>query len=226
MTSTTNKANICTFITEIIKTNGWFSPFYCDVNQVGGYNNVTTELFQQHIDTIASQSADLWITPFGNASKYHHERNVGAATITPIAEDATNWTLNLSDNLDNAIYNQPLTILLNEPSFSIQSITQNAVDIPFTLNAGVIKFNAIPDGGNIILAKNVSTGVFEWAENKQYALSQTVDDYVLTFNAPHPDNSNIALYDSAGKLVKFINAAHLNNRSAPIYVSNKEYPKG
>jgi len=226
MTSTTTKANIGTFITEIIKTNGWFSPFYHAVNQVGGYNNVTTELFQQHIDTIASQSADLWITPFGNASKYHHERNVGAATITAISEDATNWTLNLSDNLDNAIYNQPLTILLNEPSFSIQSITQNAVDIPFTVKAGIFKFNALPDGGNIILAKNVSAGVSEWAENQQYTLSQTAENYVLTFNNPNSVYSNIALYDSAGKLVKYINAGRLNNRSATIYISKKECPKG
>lgn len=226
MASTTTKANIGTFISEIIKTNGWFSPFYHAVNQVGGYNNVTTELFQQHIDTIASKSADLWITPFGKASKYHHERNVGAATLTAIAEDATNWTLNLADNLDNATYNQPLTILLNEPTFAIESITQNSLNIPFSLNAGVLKFNAIPDGGNIILKKNVSAGIDKSAENKQFTLSQTAMGYVLIFNNTNPDYYKITLYNSDGKLIKQLNSGRSDEKDRSIFISKMEYQKG
>ena len=225
MASTTTKANIGTFITEIIKTNGWFSPFYHAVNQVGGYNNVTTELFQQHIDTIASQGADLWITPFGNASKYHHERNIGAATVTAIAEDASNWTLNLTDNLDNVIFNQPLTILLNQPSFSVSSITQNSMNIPFSVNAGVLKFNALPDGGDIILEKNILAGISEESFNQSVVLVSNPESFVLTINGGQ-EISKIALYNSTGVCSKVFSFSDKMSTNQSIVVSKNEFPKG
>ena len=226
MTSATTKINMGTFITEIIKTNGWFSPFYHAVDQAGGYNNVTTAVFQQHIDTIASQSADLWITPFGNASKYHHERNLGAATLSTIAEDATNWTLNLTDNLDNTTFNHPLTILLNEPLFAIQSISQNSKNIPFSLNAGVLKFNVVPDGGNIILKKDTGTGMSSTSLNAGMSLKSNSESYNLEINNSNKQFTNIALFDSTGKLVKTFNNGMLNEGQHSFSIQKNQLQKG
>jgi oligosaccharide reducing-end xylanase len=226
MTSTTTKANIGTFITEIIKTNGWFSPFYHAVNQAGGYANVTTEIFQQHIDTIASRSADIWITPFGNASKYHHERNVGAATLTAISEDATDWTLNFTDNLDNVIYNQPLTILLTEPSFSIESISQNSQNIPFTVSAGILKFNAKPDGGNIIIKKAINAGVYENENNKVVTLSTTNESICLKVNSDQKRVIKIVLYDALGSLIEVFNNNIMEAGTYTFSILKHKFPKG
>ncbi|MEI7677470.1 MAG: polysaccharide deacetylase family protein [Bacteroidales bacterium] len=226
MASTTTKANIGTFITEIIKVNGWFSPYYHAINQAGGYNNVTTELFQQHIDTIASRSEDLWITPFGNASKYHHERNVGAATLTAINENASDWTLNLTDNLDNAIFNQPLTILLNEPAFSIESISQNSINIPFTENNGIIKFSAVPDGGTISIKKDVGASSEKNIENQSLVLCFNDHAYLLKVNNTFKKVTRISIFDSKGRLIKILNKNAMNEGVHTFDIVKNQFSKG
>ncbi|MFZ4582260.1 MAG: polysaccharide deacetylase family protein [Paludibacter sp.] len=226
MTSSTTKANIGTFITEIIKTNGWFSPFYHAVNQVGGYNNVSTEVFIQHMDTIASQSNEVWITTFGNASKYHRQRNAGVTTLTAISEDTDNWTLNLTDNLDNSIFNQAVTILLNQPSFSIYSISQNAKDIPFTLTNGILKFNAVPDGGNIIFKKDIEAGIYDKSHKQSFSLQSTHGKYILKVSNDIQAFSKITLLDTSGRTLKMFQNGILSIGSHVFEISKTDYARG
>ena len=202
MTSTTSKIDIGTCLTEIIKLNGWFSPYYHAVNQAGGYNNITTELFQQHIDTIAKRSNDVWITTVGRASKYHHERNAGAVSLVATAENATNWTLQLTDNLDNAVYDQPLTILLSIPGFGVETITQNQKLIPFTPVADIIRFNALPDGGDIVIKKFNTTATKEMINNNNVTLTANSDKFTVTVKVEMGTFGTIALYNVNGSIVK------------------------
>lgn len=225
MTSSTTKANIGNCISEIIKLNGWFSPYYHAVNQTGGYNNVTTEVFQQHMDTIASQSTDLWITTFGNASKYHRERNEGGATLTVVAEDASTWTLNLTDNLDNNIYNQPLTVLLKEPPFGVQSIRQNSKDIAFEKNGGILKFSVVPDGGSIVLKKLNPTYMSENMYSGAMCLSSIQKGYKLSVSDNNPI-SEIALYNNSGVLIELIYKGKPLKHKQFFDLPMNKYPKG
>jgi len=226
MTSATTKANIGTFISEIIKTNGWFSPYYHAVNQTGGYNNVTTEVFQQHMDTLASQSDDVWITTFGNASKYHRQRNSGGVNLVATTEDNISWTLNLTDNLDNNTFNQPLTILLNEPVFGVKSITQNADSVPFTITSGVVKFNAVPDGGQIIIGKNNFTNSAENINTAKPALTIDSESVILTINDANGKYGRVVLHDALGREIHLIFNGHFHSDIQQFRIQKQSLPKG
>ncbi len=226
MASTTTKANIGTFITEIIKTNGWFSPYYHAVNQVGGYNNVTTEVFQQHMDTIASQSNDVWITTFGNASKYHRQRNSGGVNLVATAEDNISWTLNLTDNLDNNTFNQPLTVLLNEPTFGVKSITQNGNNLPFTISLGIVKFNAIPDGGQIVIGKNNVASSIDNMQTKKTALINESESFVLNINDATGKYGRIILYDALGREIQRVFDGLFQSDEQQFRIQKQTLPQG
>jgi len=67
-----------------------------------------------HLDYMNSNIADYWIATFGHVVKYIKERNVISLAETVITSDSLQ--LSVSDNLDDAIYNVPVTIRRLLPS--------------------------------------------------------------------------------------------------------------
>ncbi len=111
----------------------------------------------QMMDTMISYN-NHWINTFGNISKYHHE--VIFSTLSEISESDTTWKLRLTDtNTKNNVFNHPITIRAQKPSWAIDSIKQGSSKITFIEELDTIQFNAIPDGGDITFYKATGVGI-------------------------------------------------------------------
>ena len=99
------------------------------------------------------------------------------------------------------------------------------MNIPFSVNAGVLKFNALPDGGDIILEKNILAGISEESFNQSVVLVSNPESFVLTINGGQ-EISKIALYNSTGVCSKVFSFSDKMSTNQSIVVSKNEFPKG
>ena len=117
--------------------------------------------FQDQLDYLQTVKEQTWVTTFSNAVRYHKEQH--CATLSTIENTSSHLTMSLTDTLSNdIIYNQPLTIKLNVgPLERYTSITQNGDEVTYTLsdNENYYLINLIPDGGDIILAKDQTLAI-------------------------------------------------------------------
>jgi peptidoglycan/xylan/chitin deacetylase (PgdA/CDA1 family) len=144
-------------INQIISGGGLLTFLYHSIDDANNshgdtwFNQVKQTALQEQLDKLVSYKDKVWITTFGQAVKYHKERN--CATLTLIGTTSTTMTLGLSDTLsNNNLYNQPLTLKIFRNGINYSTITQNGV--PVTVDTVIndsIVFHAVPDAGDIIL---------------------------------------------------------------------------
>jgi peptidoglycan/xylan/chitin deacetylase (PgdA/CDA1 family) len=140
-------------INALIIDGGWFIPQYHGI-QTSGYDLITSSAFTAQMDALSAKSSSLWLATFAQTLKYHKEHD--SHNLVVVSEDASAWRLNLTDNLPNASFDQPLTIRLKSPSWVYTSITQGTKTLSVITDGDTLQFNAVPDGGNIIFNKGVT----------------------------------------------------------------------
>jgi peptidoglycan/xylan/chitin deacetylase (PgdA/CDA1 family) len=130
----------------------WLIPCFHSFSP-GEYGGWTSDQLLAYLDYLKGRS-DLWITPFGTAIKYIKER--GAATVSVSTQTSDMITLNLTDTLDNAIFDCPLTLRSEVPtswtSVKVQQGTTVTARVPVAEGSSwVVYYDATPDKGIITL---------------------------------------------------------------------------
>lgn len=155
-----SSVSISTFenqLKQIISGGGLLTFLYHSIDDANNshgdtwFNQVKTSALQQQLDTLVFYKDKVWITTFGQAVKYHKERN--CATLTALGITSTSMAFTLSDTLsDNTVYNQPLSLKIFRNGINYSTITQNGVplNVDTVVNDSIL-FHAVPDGGDIIL---------------------------------------------------------------------------
>ncbi len=116
------------------------------------FDQISESFFNNLLDVVVSKKDTTWVTTFSKAIKYHKEAH--SATLSTLSNTSSKWVLKLSDSLDDATYNQALTLRLKVPTGEvISSITQTENNIPFTVEGSEVVFNAVPDAGQLTLNK-------------------------------------------------------------------------
>ena len=110
------------------------------------------DMFTTYLDYL--QRKNLWVGTFGAAVKYIKERS--SAILSVYSSSSDQMVLSLTDSLDDAIYNQPLTLRSEVPSaWTSVRIEQgsSSIEVPSTVEGTtrVVYYNAIPDRGLITL---------------------------------------------------------------------------
>ena|ERR1035437_3645239 len=105
---------------------------------------------------MAANAAKFWVNTFGNVVRYIKERN--AVSLNELSVKSRRITLQLTDSLDNSIYNYPVSIRRPLPNlWKGASVTQGRVKLKVTtvnLNStNYILFDAIPNAGTIAIKK-------------------------------------------------------------------------
>lgn len=109
-----------------------------------------------------SDSNEVWVTTFGNATRYIKERENFSYSI--VSSASTSIQINPTDGLDNSIYNFPLTVDIVVPSNWTKVMSQqgnNITDVN-TFSDGtnnLVRVNVVPDGGILTLAQSGNTYV-------------------------------------------------------------------
>ncbi|MFB3057119.1 MAG: polysaccharide deacetylase family protein [Ignavibacteriaceae bacterium] len=124
----------------------------------GSWHPFTNEWFTVLSEWLLNKSnnKDVWVETVANITRYIKERDDYVYSI--LTYDETQIKLNINDNLDNEIYNYPLSVFIKVPqswefALMIQGETIDTLNV-FTNDSGkVVLANIIPDGGVVSLFK-------------------------------------------------------------------------
>lgn len=105
-----------------------------------------------------AKTNDIWVTTFRNAIMYSKERD--KSTITKKSGDASSETYSLTHNIKDGVsnYDYPLSIRVkNTNNWTTVSGTQGGKAITASIKDGYIYFNAVPNGGDIVISSGGSS---------------------------------------------------------------------
>jgi peptidoglycan/xylan/chitin deacetylase (PgdA/CDA1 family) len=117
------------------------------------------DLFQNYLDYLLTKN--LHIATFADIVKFVKERDAARQFMTATKSSEGSMVVNVTDGLDDSIYNRPLTIRSVVPaSWKRVSIQQNGSSdmlVPVVENGeSVIYYQVVPDSGSVVLNKAAS----------------------------------------------------------------------
>ena len=143
---------------KVIQTNGWVVFM---THGMQGMNNGNANFSPTDINAIdgalnwASQhDKEIWITTFRNAAMYCKERQ--AATFALVADGASQKTYSLTHEISDAVsqYDYPLSLRIPTPDgWTTAYVNQAGRQIESQIEDGYVYFDAIPNGGEIVVDK-------------------------------------------------------------------------
>ena len=149
-------------VNSAISTKGWVVYLIHGIDNDGGYSPTTNENLRGSLEYLDSNRDKFWVATFVNVVCYIKERNNVSVKETTV-NDST-FTCQVTDTLDNEIYNYPVTIRRELPDNWLSAdISQNGK----TINSQVVEvnskkymmFNVVPDSGDIQIVKSTVTGI-------------------------------------------------------------------
>lgn len=131
-------------------SNGWAVYLIHGIDNDGGYSPLASSALSSHLSYVNTNKADYWVGTFGGVVKYIKERK--AITFSETTVNANTYTISPTDNLDNSIYNQPITLRRQMPAAwaSAKVMVGNTVVSSTVItvnNVKYIQFDVIPDNG-------------------------------------------------------------------------------
>lgn len=146
-------------VNQAAVVNGWCVFLIHGIDNDGGYSPITTATLQGSIDYVAANKDKFWVETFGNVACYILERNAASIKETAAGDDSI--TLEVTDNLDDSIFNYPITLRRplpeNWPSAAVSQnnkpVNAQIVDVASKKH---VMFDVVPNGGNIIITKKTA----------------------------------------------------------------------
>jgi peptidoglycan/xylan/chitin deacetylase (PgdA/CDA1 family) len=141
------------WVDDTISDGAWLVPVFHGI-ETDGLNPVPRKTFVGWLDYLQQRRSEIWIAPYGTVQRYSRERL--AATVEIQENGAERMQLVLKDGLDNAIYHEPLTLLVAiRAGWEFPRVTQGRRVLPVeSVLKGedyFWKFNAYPDQGVIVI---------------------------------------------------------------------------
>lgn len=174
----------------------------------GSYSPTSESAFTGTLSWLDQNRSTYWVATFRDAIKYIKERD--NATIKETSSTASEITYSLTDNLDNDIYDYPLSIRVSIPDGWDEGAVafQNDEEIPVKIEGNYIYFDAVPDGGTILLKSLGSvvpdpefnftspTEKSSWCIDSAYTISWTMSgeasaEYTLTWGEESDETISI-----------------------------------
>lgn len=133
--------------------NRWLILYLHSMDLKDGYGSWGINTLSTYLNFLVTKN--LWIGTVSATTRFVMERD--SATLKLLSSSSGQIVLNLTDNLDNSIFDQPLTIRSEVPttwkSVIIQQGTSIAAVTPVVESGKtVIYYKAVPDQGSIALA--------------------------------------------------------------------------
>lgn len=134
-------------------------------NASDGWSPTSSTELRASLEYLDANRDKFWITTFLNAVLYIKERN--AASVSELSLQENSISVQVTDTLDNEIYNYPITVRRTLPEgWPSATVTQGGKDVEYqtvTVDATkYIMFDAIPDSGDVIIAKSDQTQIQDY----------------------------------------------------------------
>jgi len=123
-----------------------------------GYSPLPSTTLQASVDYMRTNQDKFWVETFGNVVRYIQERN--ASSVAETGNSGDRITLQVTNSLNDAIYNYPITLRRPLPAgWPAAAVSQNNQPLTaklVTLNSTIyVMFDVVPNGGDVVLAKTV-----------------------------------------------------------------------
>ena len=143
---------------QAINQGGWVTFLIHEVDNGNGYSPTSSQAIDGALDWAKKNDSKIWVTTFRNAIMYSKERD--KSTIAKKSGNASSETYTLThsikDNVSN--YDYPLSIRIkNSNNWTTVSGTQGGKAITTSIKDGYIYFDAVPNGGDIVISSGGSS---------------------------------------------------------------------
>lgn len=140
---------------RILDKGGWFVPSFHGIDDghidrdALGWEAISLSRFRLALDYLQQQ--DFWMVAFGSALRYIRERD--ASSLTMFNQTDRSYIMVLEDNLDDHIYNHPLSLKVKLPAgWKRVRLSQGGRLLRYSIDRdGYFIFDALPDGSDIIV---------------------------------------------------------------------------
>jgi oligosaccharide reducing-end xylanase len=197
-------------VNSALTSNGWCVFLMHAIDGDNGYSPTQSSELSTHLIYVKNNIANFWVATFGNVVRYIRERN--AASVSVVSSQTNSFTVQVTDNLDNSIYNYPVTIRRPLPQdWTDAIVTQNGTNVNAKIaNVGTSKyimFDVVPNAGDIVITKNGTTdvkGLGASSMSTDIKLWKDQDKLMIQVPSSARQNLNIAFFDLNGtKLSNF-----------------------
>ncbi len=141
---------------QTASSNGWCVLLFHGIDNDGGYSPIPSAELEATLEYLKENKDIFWVETFLNTVKYIRERDDVSVKETSNKENSI--TIQVTDTLDNEIYNYPVTIrrLLPENWAAVKA-SQNNKEVDTKIveinSIKYVMFDAVPDGGDIVVSK-------------------------------------------------------------------------
>ena len=138
--------------------NSWCVYLIHAIDNDNGYSPLASATLQASLDYLSTNRSKFWVETFGNVVRYIRERN--ASSVAETTNTANRITLQVTNSLNNSIYNYPITLRRPLPTnWLAAAVSQNnrALNAQLvTINStNYVMFDVVPNGGDVVLTKSV-----------------------------------------------------------------------
>jgi oligosaccharide reducing-end xylanase len=150
-------------------SKGWCVYLIHGIDSDGGYSPLPSATLRASLQYLDARRNTFWVSTFANVVRYIRERN--DVSVMELSNSGDSITLQVTDTLNNTIYNYPVTIRRPLPAgWPSAHVSQNGQAVNASIvvaNATMyVMFDVVPDGGDVVLSKGpygdfISNGVIE-----------------------------------------------------------------
>jgi len=150
-------ADFKNYFQQAARQGGWLVFLIHGIDNDGGYSPIPSAELQKSLLYLTPRTAKYWVTTFKAATLYSRERN--AASVTLLAANNDQYTLNVTDSLPDSVYHQPLTLRCPLPATWPSAVVKQNQQGVFSRivqrdTAVFIEFDIVPDAGEIVIMKD------------------------------------------------------------------------
>jgi oligosaccharide reducing-end xylanase len=139
-------------------THAWCVYLIHALDADNGYSPLPSATLQASLNYMSTNQNKFWVETFGNVARYIQERN--ASSVAETSNSGKSITLQVTNNLNNLIYNYPITLRrpvpANWPAVAVSQNNQRVTTKLVTVNStNCVMFDVVPNGGEVVLTKSV-----------------------------------------------------------------------
>jgi peptidoglycan/xylan/chitin deacetylase (PgdA/CDA1 family) len=176
--------NFITLTGNAVKSKGWCVFLIHGVDDDGGWSSVSSTALRETLEYLKTNTNDYWVATFGDVARYIRERNAVSVVESSVQDDRI--TVQVTDTLDNAVFNLPVTLRRPLPEgWPSAVVEQNSRRVNARIvemdTVRYVQFDVVPDSGDVAILKSNSTGILERSGIPGFMPG-------LSYNYPNPFN--------------------------------------
>jgi peptidoglycan/xylan/chitin deacetylase (PgdA/CDA1 family) len=105
------------------------------------------EIFREHLNYVKGRDKEIWVDTFANVARYEKEREDAKLSVSSAVSGKVVCVL--AGSLDSAVYDVPLTLVIEASGASSARAERSGQDLPVRVGNDKLQMDVIPGAGTI-----------------------------------------------------------------------------